>query len=112
MMMRLKPQEHPIQRDEPAEHSNYRRSSRYTLWKARRVRFCHTFRMQRNHRRQRRNQSQQTLLYVISSSKASLSVIICKITDSDVNGSKSAECTFERKVTERFHCFGQPYGKI
>ena len=25
----------------PAEYSKYRRSSRYTLWKARRERFCH-----------------------------------------------------------------------
>ena len=41
-MMRMTPQAHPFQRAEPAEYSKYRRSSRYTLWKARRVRFCHT----------------------------------------------------------------------
>ena len=33
----------PFQRAEPAEYSNYRRSSRYTLWKTRRIWFCHTF---------------------------------------------------------------------
>ena len=42
-MMRIKPQDHPFQRAEPAEYSKYRRSSRYTLLKARRVRVCHTF---------------------------------------------------------------------
>ena len=42
-MMRMKPQDHPFQQAEPAEYSKYCRSSRYTLWKARRVRFCHTF---------------------------------------------------------------------
>ena len=42
-MMRMKPQDHPSQRAEPAESSKYRRSSRYTLWKVRRVRFCHYF---------------------------------------------------------------------
>ena len=36
-------QDHPFQRAEPAEYSKYRQSSRYTLWKAHRVRFCHTF---------------------------------------------------------------------
>ena len=41
IMMRMKPQDHPSQRLEPAESSKYRRSSRYILWKARRVRFCH-----------------------------------------------------------------------
>ena len=40
-MMRMKPQDHPSQRAEPAEYSKYRRSSRYTLSKARRARFCH-----------------------------------------------------------------------
>ena len=42
-MLRMKPQDHPSQRAAPAESSKYRRSSRYTLWKARRVRFCHIF---------------------------------------------------------------------
>ena len=42
-MMRKKPQDHPSQQTEPAEYSKYRRSSRYTLWKARRARFCHVF---------------------------------------------------------------------
>ena len=42
-MMRMTPQDHPFQRAEPAEYSKCRRSSQYTLWKARRVRFCHTF---------------------------------------------------------------------
>ena len=37
------PQDHPFQRAEPAEYSKYRRSSHYTLWKARRVRLCPTF---------------------------------------------------------------------
>ena len=41
IMMRIKPQDHPSQQTEPAEHSKYRRSSRYTLWKVRRARFCH-----------------------------------------------------------------------
>ena len=40
-MMRMNPQENPYQQAEPAENSKYRRSSRYTLWKARRARFCH-----------------------------------------------------------------------
>ena len=42
-MMRMKPQDHPLQRTEPAESSEYRRSSRYTLWKDSRVRFCQIF---------------------------------------------------------------------
>ena len=42
-MMRMTPQDHPFQRAEPAEYAKYRRSSHYTLWKAGRVRFCHTF---------------------------------------------------------------------
>ena len=42
-MMRMKPQDHPFQIAEPAEYSKYRRRSRYILWNARRVRFCHTF---------------------------------------------------------------------
>ena len=42
-MMRMKPQFHLFQREEPVEYSKYHRSSRYTLWIARRVRFCHTF---------------------------------------------------------------------
>ena len=33
-MMRMKPQDHPSQQAEPAEYSKYRRSSRYTIWKA------------------------------------------------------------------------------
>ena len=37
----MKPQDHPSQQAEPAEYSKYCRSSRYTLWKARRARFCH-----------------------------------------------------------------------
>ena len=37
----MKPQDHPSQQAEPAEYSKYRRSSQYTLWKARRARFCH-----------------------------------------------------------------------
>ena len=41
--MRLKHQDHPFQQTEPAEYSKCRQSWRYTLWKARRVRFCHTF---------------------------------------------------------------------
>ena len=40
-MMRMKTQDHPSQQAEPAEYSKYRRSSRYTLWKVRRARFCH-----------------------------------------------------------------------
>ena len=40
-MMRMKPQEDPYQQVEPAEYSKYHQSSRYTLWKARRARFCH-----------------------------------------------------------------------
>ena len=40
-MMRIKPQDHPSQQAEPAEYSKYHPSSRYTLWKARRARFCH-----------------------------------------------------------------------
>ena len=43
IMMRMKPQDQPFQRAEPAESSKYRRNSRYTLWKARSVRFCHIF---------------------------------------------------------------------
>ena len=42
-MMRMKPQGHTFQRAQPTEYSKYCRESRYTLWKARRVRFCHTF---------------------------------------------------------------------
>ena len=38
-MMRMKPQDNPSQQAEPAENSKYRRSPRYTLWKARRARF-------------------------------------------------------------------------
>ena len=41
IMMQITPQDHPFQRAEPAEYSKYCR--RYTMWKARRVRFCHTF---------------------------------------------------------------------
>ena len=41
--MRMKPHDHPSQRAEPAEYSKYRRSSRFTPWKASRVRFCHFF---------------------------------------------------------------------
>ena len=41
-MMRMKSQDHPFQRAEPAEYSKCRRS-RYTLWEDRRERFCHTF---------------------------------------------------------------------
>ena len=33
-MMRMKPQDHPFQRAEPAEYSKHRRISSYTLWKA------------------------------------------------------------------------------
>ena len=40
-MMRMKTQDHPYQQAEPAEDSKCRRSSRYTLWKARHARFCH-----------------------------------------------------------------------
>ena len=36
ILMLMKPQDHPPQRAEPFEYSKYRRSSRYTLWKARR----------------------------------------------------------------------------
>ena len=43
IMMQMTPQDHPFQRAEQAEYSKYRRSSHNTLWKARRVRFCHTF---------------------------------------------------------------------
>ena len=43
LMMRMKPQGHTFQRAQPTEYSKYCRESRYTLWKARRVRFCHTF---------------------------------------------------------------------
>ena len=42
-MMLMTPQDHPFQRALPAEYSKYRRSSHYTFWKARRVRFCQTF---------------------------------------------------------------------
>ena len=42
-MMRMTPQDHPFQRAGRAKYSKHRRSSRYTLSKARRVRFCHTF---------------------------------------------------------------------
>ena len=42
-MMRIKPQDHASQRAESAESSKDCRRSRYTLWKARRVRFCHIF---------------------------------------------------------------------
>ena len=41
IMMRMKPQEHPSQRPEPAESSKYRGISRYTPWKARRVRLSY-----------------------------------------------------------------------
>ena len=41
IMLRMQPQDHPSQQAEPVEYSKYRRSSRYTLWKARRTRFCH-----------------------------------------------------------------------
>ena len=37
------PQDHPFQLAEPTENFKYRRSLRYTHWKVRRVRFCHTF---------------------------------------------------------------------
>ena len=47
IMMRIKHQDHPFQRAEPAKYSNDRRSSRYTLWKPRGVRFCHTFSRER-----------------------------------------------------------------
>ena len=40
-MMRMKTQDHPSQQAEPAEYTKCRRSSRYTLWKARHARFCH-----------------------------------------------------------------------
>ena len=43
IMMRMKPQDHPSQRAEPAESSKYCRSSRYKLGEARRVRVCHFF---------------------------------------------------------------------
>ena len=43
ILMRVKPQDHPSHRAEPAEYSKYRRKSRYPLWKARRIRFCHFF---------------------------------------------------------------------
>ena len=43
ILMRMTPQDHPFQLAEPAEYSKYRPSSHYTLWKARRVRFCQTF---------------------------------------------------------------------
>ena len=39
--MRMKPQDNPSQQAKPAEYSKYCRSSRYTLWKARRARFRH-----------------------------------------------------------------------
>ena len=39
IMMRMKPQNHPSQQEEPVGYSKYRRSSRYTLWKVRRARF-------------------------------------------------------------------------
>ena len=42
-MMRIKPQDHPSERAEPAEYTKYYRSSRYTLWKDSCVRFCYTF---------------------------------------------------------------------
>ena len=42
-MMRLKSQDHPLQRTESAEDSKYCQSFRYTPWKARRVRFYHFF---------------------------------------------------------------------
>ena len=43
IMMWMRPQDHPFQRAEPAEYSKDRRNLHYTLWKARRLRFCHTF---------------------------------------------------------------------
>ena len=48
-MMWMKPQDHPSQQTEPAEYSKYRRSSRYTLWKARRARFCHISLLSQRH---------------------------------------------------------------
>ena len=45
-MMRMKPKDHPFQRAEPAEYSEYCQGSRYTLRKSRSVEFCHTFRRQ------------------------------------------------------------------
>ena len=42
-MMRMKHEDHTFQRTESVEYSKHRRSSRYPLWKARRVRFCQTF---------------------------------------------------------------------
>ena len=41
--MRLKHQDHPFQQTEPAEYSKCRQNWRYTLWKARRVRFVILF---------------------------------------------------------------------
>ena len=35
--MRMEPQDHSFQRAEPAEYSKCRHSSRYTLWRTRRV---------------------------------------------------------------------------
>ena len=43
IVMRMKPQDYPIERAGPAEYSKCCRSSRYTLRKARRLRFCNTF---------------------------------------------------------------------
>ena len=43
IMMRMKPQDLPSHRSEAVEYSTYRRISRYTLWKARHVWFCHIF---------------------------------------------------------------------
>ena len=42
-VMQMKPQDYPIERAEPAEYSKYRRSSRYTLWKARPYGFVKIF---------------------------------------------------------------------
>ena len=42
-MIKMKPQDHPFQQAEPAEYSEFRRTTSYTIWKAGRVRFCHTF---------------------------------------------------------------------
>ena len=43
ILMQMKPQDYSLQQAEPAEYSNCRRGSRFTLWKAGRVRFCHIF---------------------------------------------------------------------
>ena len=43
ILMRMKVQDYLFQRAKPVEYSKYRRSPRYTLWEALRVRVCHTF---------------------------------------------------------------------